>query len=149
MLWLLIALVNVVLVCLAVLIHAETLYHLAKWLPRAPGAPRYRVLLGVFGILVAHVVEIWMFALAYYALLHVDGMGELVGPTQGRDLMDCSYFSFITFTTVGYGDLVASGMLRYLTGLEALTGFVLITWSASFLFLEMQKYWPNLDRHRR
>jgi hypothetical protein len=28
--------------------------------------------------------------------------------------------------------------------MQALTGFVLITWSASFLLLEMQKYWPGL-----
>jgi hypothetical protein len=34
-------------------------------------------------------------------------------------------------------------MLRHLTGIEALTGLVLITWSASFLFLEMQRYWPT------
>ncbi len=55
----------------------------------------------------------------------------------------------MTFTTVGYGDIVAHGHLRYLSGLEALTGFVLITWSASFLFLEMQKYWPLNVRGRR
>jgi hypothetical protein len=33
------------------------------------------------------------------------------------------------------------GNLRFLAGLEALLGFVLITWSASFLYFEMQKYW--------
>jgi hypothetical protein len=49
--------------------------------------------------------------------------------------------SFVTYTTVGYGDLVAGGYLRYLTGVEALTGLILITWSASFLFIEMGKYW--------
>ena len=49
---------------------------------------------------------------------------------------------------MGYGDIVATGPIRYLTGMEALTGFVLITWSASFLFLEMQKYWPGLASAR-
>ena len=29
------------------------------------------------------------------------------------------------------------GDVRFLAGLEALTGLVLITWSASFLFIEM------------
>jgi hypothetical protein len=28
-----------------------------------------------------------------------------------------------------------------LTGLESLTGLVLITWTASFLYYEMQRYW--------
>jgi hypothetical protein len=57
--------------------------------------------------------------------------------------MDCVYLSFVTFTTVGYGDIVAQGDLRYLTGLEGLTGLILITWSASFLLLEMQSYWSD------
>jgi hypothetical protein len=56
-------------------------------------------------------------------------------------VLDYVYLSFVTYTTVGYGDLVASGYLRYLTGVEALVGLILITWSASFLFIEMGKYW--------
>jgi hypothetical protein len=36
-----------------------------------------------------------------------------------------------------------------LTGVEALTGLILITWSASFLFIEMQKYWTNAKRNDR
>jgi len=31
--------------------------------------------------------------------------------------------------------------LDFLTGLETLTGLVLITWTASFMFIEMQKFW--------
>jgi hypothetical protein len=34
-----------------------------------------------------------------------------------------------------------------LTGIEALTGLVLITWTASYLFIEMQKYWIEDERH--
>ena len=56
---------------------------------------------------------------------------------------DTLYFAFVTGLTLGYGDIEAVGMLRHLTGIEALTGLVLITWSASFLFLEMQRYWPT------
>jgi len=55
--------------------------------------------------------------------------------------MDCVYFSFTTFTTVGFGDIQPTGDLRFLTGIESLTGLVLITWTASFLFVEMQKFW--------
>jgi hypothetical protein len=50
---------------------------------------------------------------------------------------------------VGYGDFVAQGYVRYLTGVEALTGLILITWSASFLFIEMQKYWTDAKRNDR
>jgi hypothetical protein len=146
---LLIFVINCLIVGLAVVIHYETLYRLARHLPRVKVRPRYKVLWGVLLILVAHVAEIWLFALGCYGLLHLDGMGALSGNVSAAaSLRDCAYFSFVTFTTVGYGDIVATGHIRYLMGLEALTGFVLITWSASFLFLEMQKYWPSLDSHK-
>lgn len=44
---------------------------------------------------------------------------------------------------IGFGDISPVGDIKYLTGLQALTGLVLITWTASFLFLEMQKYWKR------
>lgn len=137
---------NLLLVGVAVLIHFETLYQLSNRLPDPLIHSRYRVLVGVCIILIAHVVEIWLFAAGYYGMLHIKGMGSLSGNITELTLLDCSYFSFITYTTVGYGDIVAHGYLRFLTGLEALTGFVLITWSASFLFLGMQKYWPGLRK---
>jgi hypothetical protein len=55
--------------------------------------------------------------------------------------LDAVYLSAETFTTVGFGDLAPRGAIRFLAGTEALTGFILITWSASFLYLEMEQYW--------
>jgi hypothetical protein len=46
-----------------------------------------------------------------------------------------------TYTTLGFGDIVPVGPVRFLTSVEALTGFVLITWSASFTYLEMNRFW--------
>lgn len=134
---------NSVLVLLAIILHYEVLYQLDKHLPRiAHLASRFRVLVGVGVIFMTHVVEIWMFGIGYYVTLTIDGMGHIAGGTSGS-FLDCVYLSFITFTTVGYGDVVPAGDVRYLTGIEALTGLILITWSASFLFLEMQKYWSQ------
>jgi hypothetical protein len=42
---------------------------------------------------------------------------------------------------LGFGDLAPVGAIRFLSGTEALTGFTLITWSASFLYLEMEAFW--------
>ncbi|NQY26795.1 MAG: two pore domain potassium channel family protein [Piscirickettsiaceae bacterium] len=134
--------INSILVSLTVIIHYEVLYQLAKQLPSVSIPPRYRVLAGVFIIIFAHVFEIWLFAIGYYLMINTDGLGGLSG-NFNQSLLDCSYFSFTTYTTVGFGDIEPSGHIRFLTGLESLTGLVLITWSASFLFLEMQKYWPK------
>ena len=134
--------INTVIVTLTVLIHYETLYLLAKKLPSVEIVHRYRVLLAVLVIMAAHVIEIWLFALGYYLMIQHGDFGTLSGNID-LSLLDCSYFSFTTYTTLGYGDIEPSGHLRFLTGLESLTGLVMITWSASFVFIEMQKYWPK------
>jgi len=136
---------NTLLALLVILIHYEVLFQLDKQLPKVSHLPaRFKVLVGAGVIFMAHIVEIWIFALGYFLALQFDGMGGLTGAASGHGLLlDYVYLSFITYTTVGYGDVVAHGYLRYLTGIEALLGLLLITWSASFLFLEMQKYWTS------
>ena len=131
---------NAVLVAITVLIHFEVLNMLSLITPKIPIKHRLRVLVGVSGALMAHVFEIFVFALGYYFMVYHAGYGTLVGRFD-NSLMDCVYFSFVNFTTLGFGDIVATGDIRFLTGLEALTGFVLITWTASFMFVEMEKQW--------
>jgi hypothetical protein len=135
--------INSLITLLVFLLHYEVLFQLGKGLPRTQKiAPRFRVLLGVGVIFLAHVLEIWIFAAGYFGMLQFPDMGKLAGELSGHGLfLDCVYLSFVTYTTVGYGELVAEGYIRYLTGIEALAGLILITWSASFLFIEMQKYW--------
>jgi len=130
---------NTLIVAAAVMIHYEFLYRLSRAIPRLPGRPHARILFGVFGALIAHIIEIWLFAFGFY-FMHHQGWGELTGNYDGS-LLASAYFSFTTFTTLGFGDIAPIGALRYLTGVESLAGLVLITWSASFLFYEMQKYW--------
>jgi hypothetical protein len=101
---------------------------------------------GVLGALIAHAIEVWIFALGYYLMNASGELGQLTGNYDGS-FMDSVYFSFTTFTTIGFGDIAPVGSLKYLTGLEALTGLVLITWTASFLFIEMQKYWSGNGRN--
>jgi hypothetical protein len=133
-------LINCLVVATAVLVHYEFLVRLSSVIPKMQIKHRYKIVFGVFGALVAHMAEIWLFALAYYLMHNAEGWGELTGNFNGS-LMDCVYFSSTVFSTVGFGDIVPMGDLRFLTGIESLTGLVLITWSASFLFFEMQRYW--------
>ncbi len=146
MLMLLAFALNSLLILMTILLHYETLAYLDRKLQLLEHvSSRLRVLVGVVVIFIIHVIEIWLFGLGYFSTLQVEGMGEIIGATHNL-FMDCVYLSFITYTTVGYGDIVAKGYIRYLTGVEALTGLILVTWSASFLFLEMQKYWSG---HRK
>ncbi len=135
-------LLNSFLVAAAVLIHFEALNLLTRLIPHLPIKQRLRILFGVFGALIAHVTEIWVFAFGYYFMIHQGGFGTLEGHFD-QSLMDCSYFSFVSYTSLGFRDIVAKGDIRFLAGLEALTGLVLITWTASFMFIEMQKFWKD------
>ena len=140
MLWIFIA--NSVVVATAVILHYEFLYRLTTSMPLMHMKHRFRIVLGVFFALIAHAIEVWIFAFAYYFMHHAEGWGHFDGNFSGT-LMDCVYFSFTTFTTLGFGDIAPHGDLRFLTGIESLTGLVLITWTASFLYLEMQRYWNS------
>lgn len=137
--------INSILVAVAVLIHFEALNLLTKLIPGLSIKPRLRVLIGVFGAIIAHVVEIWVFAFGYYFMIQQGSFGSLVEHSSKTltDVMDCSYFSFVSYTSLGFGDIVAQGDIRFLSGLEALTGLVLISWTASFMFIEMQKLWRD------
>jgi hypothetical protein len=117
---------------------------LSNLVPKLNLLPQFKIVASVLGIIVAHTLEIWLFALAYFGLHRHEELGTLSGNFDGT-LMDCSYFSFTTFTTLGVGDIEPIGHIRFLVGLEALAGLVLITWSASFLYLEMRNYWIKLD----
>ncbi|MBM3373365.1 MAG: two pore domain potassium channel family protein, partial [Betaproteobacteria bacterium] len=44
---------------------------------------------------------------------------------------------------VGFGDVVPVGTIRFVAGMEALTGFLMIGWSASFTYLEMERFWRD------
>ena len=135
-------LLNRIVVALVVLIHYEFLLQLTSKLTRLNLRHRFRVLLSVFGVLLAHVTEIWLFAFCYYFMHHAEGWGHLEGNFDGS-LVDCSYYSFTTFTTLGFGDIEPIGELRYLTWIESLAGLVLITWTASFLYYEMRRNWTE------
>jgi len=128
------------------MIHYEMLYRLSRLMPTLVIKHRFRLVVGIFGALMAHIAEIWMFAFGYYFLIRFTSLGSLIAfdsrePIEG--IMNCIYYSFVTYTTLGFGDVIPTGSLRFLTGLEALTGLVLITWTASFMYFEMQKYWDD------
>jgi len=127
-------------IALVVTFHYEVLSLLTTIMPRLNVRSRHRIIIGIFGALIAHILEVWIFALAYYLLLLEETWGHLEGGFSGS-LTDCVYFSFTVYTTLGFGDIQPIGDMRHLTGVEALTGMVLITWTASFLYLEMQRNW--------
>lgn len=136
----LVAAVTIVVVAVCVLGHYEGLIIVSRQLAESRSRERRKVLSGIFCVLGLHVAQIWLFGLTIWLLLMWPACGDVSGD-PALHLFDAIYFSAAIFTTVGFGDLAPVGPIRILAGTEALTGFVLITWSASFTFIEMQRFW--------
>ena len=73
-------------------------------------------------IIVLHLVEITIWGAVY---LWQEAM---------PDLPSALYFSAVTYTTTGYGDLVLPKEWRLVGAIEALTGILLCGWSTGFFF---------------
>jgi hypothetical protein len=140
---LLIAAISVLLVIVCVLLHYEVLRMLSVMLMKMKALHRVRVLVLILGLFATHTVEVWVYAAAYGVVDGWDTFGHLAHSSSAVPLnwLDYVYFSFVTYTTVGYGDFVPVGPIRFIAATEALNGWVLLGWSASFTFLEMQRFW--------
>lgn len=134
---------GVVLICVAmgvgtVLVHHAGLQAIARHAAarrRRPGAAMLGVIFGIFAV---HLVEIALYAAAFYLAVKGLRLGRLVGQVAGTDL-EILYFSAETYTTLGFGDIVPDGPLRLLASFEPLNGLILLGWSASFMHVEMQR----------
>ena len=124
-------------------LHYEVLRGCIRVLPAVAHKRRQRVVVLILIIMLTHAVEIWIFGLAYVLLLKWEAIGSIEGIATIESVLDHVYFSGMVYTTVGFGDLVPRGAIRFMSGMEALTGLVMITWSASFTFLEMQRDWHD------
>ena len=136
----LIVFATLVLVLISVVGHYEGLNWLARRLSHREGRRRPRVLYSVLGAIALHMVQIWLFGLGIWGLLALPGAGGVVGIGENR-LLDSVYLSAVTFSTVGLGDVAPTGPIRFLIATESVVGLMLIAWSATFTFFEMERNW--------
>ncbi len=144
----LVAVVALAATALAVLTHYEGVHGLARRYSRREierSRDRRAMLKIIFSLLALHIIEIWCFGLAYWCLSFVPATGYVHGEHGTDTLFDAVYLSATTYSTVGFGDLAPVGAIRLISGLESLVGLLLITWSASFTYLEMSRLWSRTD----
>ncbi len=78
--------------------------------------------LAALGVFLSHIVQIWIWALMYLAV------GEFSG------LEPALYFSTVVFTTLGFGDVLATAEWRLLASCEAAAGLLAFGLSTAVLF---------------
>jgi len=88
-------------------------------------------------LIALHLVEIAAWALLYFLLRGTP------------DLSTALYFSSVTYTTVGYGDVVLSREWYFVGGIEALTGILMCGWSTGFFFLIISRIYSAQAEQRR
>lgn len=139
---LIISLTCLLLIALATVIHYEGLSLLSRWLPGLPMRSRAKLLVVVFVVFLAHVLEIALYGAGFHVLSNQFGLGGFSGVAQAS-LSNCLYFSAETYSSLGFGDLTPSGPMRLLAGVEALNGLLLIGWSASYIYISMERFWSR------
>ena len=123
-----------------VLIHYEAINIISRLIHHRFHQPRRQVLVVIIGVFTAHTLEVWLYAFVYLFLDWMTPVTDIAGDLTGG-FLDYLYFSTVSYTSLGLGDLYPVGPVRLLTGIEALNGLLLIAWSASFTYLVMEKRW--------
>lgn len=97
------------------------------------------LLLTVAGVFCAHIAQIWLWAFLYLFLHALPNLEEAL------------YFSTVSFTTVGFGDVVLSQEWRLLGAFQAANGFILFGWSTAFIFEVMSKLYKgeSIRKHEK
>jgi hypothetical protein len=140
---------TIILICICAAVHYEMLVHCNAALLRLNlRHHRVKVLFAVGAGMASHLVQIGLFAGAFFLMQSVPWLGRLGGQFNGLPL-SYMYFSAETYTSLGFGDVFPLGDLRMLAGAEALTGLLMISWTASFTYLQMSRYWSSAPDIRK
>ena len=85
-------------------------------------------------LLIGVILEVLAWAAVYLALPEI---------TKLSNLETACYFSMVTFTTLGYGDLVLDGSWRILASLQAANGAIIIGRTTALIFFFIGRIYSN------
>jgi len=90
----------------------------------------FAIVQGVVWVLgIMHFIQVMVWAVTYIWIGCFDSFHKAL------------YFSLVTYSTVGYGDLVAPDAWKLFGGVEAIMGPLMFGWSASFLFSTVNQFY--------
>lgn len=86
---------------------------------------------------IIHIAHALVWAFCYYSIPET--------ASQFTSFSEAVYFSLVTFTTLGYGDISLSSEWRLLSGLEAINGIMLIGWSTAMMYSLIQNIYKKIN----
>jgi len=77
------------------------------------------------------VIEVLVWSVTYLWLGAIEGLEK------------ATYFSMVTFTTLGYGEIVLDGQWRLLASFEAANGIIMFGWTTAIVLAAVQRIYFN------
>lgn len=81
-------------------------------------------------LMVLHYLEIMLWAAVYLLIPRLD---------KFETWEESIYFSTVTYTTLGYGDITLPPVWRVMSGFEAMNGILLFGWSTAMFYAVVQR----------
>ena len=117
--------------------HYFFLQRLRAWINNTRLSPFLTLLGVVYGITISQLTAALWFAISFKVSITL-GLGGFDGEAVAT-FVDIFYFSLINLTTLGMAPIEPLRHLYLLAGIEAMTGFLLVSCSASLIFKTMNK----------
>lgn len=89
-------------------------------------SPTFLIVEIVLVMFAVSIVEVLLWAITYMVVETIEGFEKAF------------YFSMVTFTTLGYGDIVLTGTWRLLASFEAAIGIIMFGWTTAIVFAAVQ-----------
>ena len=122
---------------ITVLIHAGGMSLALRWLSMTYGRQLHLAKFWIRSLVVAALVlilfaatliEASAWAAVYVALGAISNFEEAL------------YFSMVTYTTLGYGDVVLSDQWRLLSSIEAANGLITFAWTTALIIVALRRF---------
>ncbi len=117
------------------MLSLNTIQRYREDLNKHPKSTRiFRVSGVVLLLFLVSVVEVLIWAITYLALNAIQGLEQAL------------YFSMVTFTTLGYGDVVLAEQWRLLSSFEAANGIIMFGWTIAIVVSVVQRLYLS-EKH--
>lgn len=105
---------------------------LGNWAGGTPQSKKESVLwqLKVLSLTACVLISLHMLEVVVWSVVYL----FLVGGKDLTTFEEAVYFSTVTFSSLGYGDVVIDGKWRLLSAIQAMTGLLVFGWSTALLF---------------
>lgn len=88
-------------------------------------------------LMILHYIDIAIWAAVYLIIPQLK---------QLANWEEAMYFSMVTYTTLGYGDITLSPVWRIMSGFEAMNGILMFGWSTAMFFSVVQRMMGQQNR---